>query len=697
MNLLDSIRERIATAIQPQRNRNPNQRGRADRNIGAVQNGNALEASIRGTVFACLQIRANALANMSFDVYRETNYDKDELPNSHWLKDLLKNPNPYFTRSQVFTYIENWLSINGNAFIWTPTNGYRVPLQMWVLNPTRMRIIKGSDNFIEGYVYQSAQEGNIAIPEKEVIHLARIHPASRPEEIVGMNLFGVGLVEAALEYANIDREVSSYLARLFKNNAIPPLIAKYPERFDYDEWERLKSRWNEELPDYKLRALLASGLQLELPPKGELSISYDSVSSDTRSQIAQVFGVPPGMLTGEYQNRATAEVQWAIFRQNTMDPEGHYIAEEFSRHFRRWDENLLVECERFAFDDPLVELQKEEFELKWGIKTINEARRERGYDTTPVGDAPMIAGGFIPLDSIVVVPSEETDATLNVQSRDSRRLASQDKGLNNRNTDSSYLQTSKDMEITSIEAQGDAKIENASLESRDYFWRKYDLLTEENSLNIAKIVEESIQELKTEVKNRLDSGVMNLDDLNVEDADYWKFEQAVQKSCETIKRSLAKELGLNVKKLPPSIDEYIDEITEESGQKIRSSVGKIKEEIISELRKYGGEEPAVIEDALMAKFETLQTSRARAIAQTTSANATSGVQYTMYRENGFKMMWLTQRDGRVRPSHQQVDGKYPNASGMFTVGGEQTNRPLGNGLSANNVVNCRCQLFPVKS
>jgi len=235
------------------------------------------------------------------------NFSLEEQGQFHWTNELLRNPNAFFTRSQVFTYIENWLSINGNAFIWTPTNGYRVPVQMWVLNPTRVRVIKGSDTFVDGYVYQSAQEGNIAIPEKEMIHLARIHPAARQEEIVGMNMFGVGLVTAAMEYSNINNEVSEYLARLFKNNTVPPLIAKYPERMDDDEWSRLKARWNEELPDYKLRALLESGLGLELPPKGELAISYDSVSNDTRSQIAQVFGVPPGMLTGEYQNRATAQ------------------------------------------------------------------------------------------------------------------------------------------------------------------------------------------------------------------------------------------------------------------------------------------------------------------------------------------------------------------------------------------------------
>lgn len=453
MSLLDQLRERIAAAVAPRKNDRPYIRSGGSRNIGATQTGNELAFSAKGTVFACLQHRANALASVKFDVYEEKNYEREELGRGHWTNELLNNPNPYFTRSQVFSYIENWLSINGNAFIWTPTNGYRVPLQMWVLNPTRMRVIKGENNFIDGYVYQSAQEGNIAIPEKEVIHLAKIHPAARPEEIIGMNIFGVGLVSAALEYANIDREVSAYLARLFENNTVPPLVATFPERFDQDEWQKLKAAWNEELPDYKLRALLGGGMQLQLPPKSDLYVNYETVASDVRTQIAQVFGVPPGMLDGSFQNRATAEVQWAIFRQNTIDPEALYIAEEFTRHFKRWEEDVLVEAQAYEYADPDLDMRKEEFELKWGLKTINEARTDRGYDKVKDGDVPLIAAGYMPLTTITNAPpapvmARKLDRAFAIQSR--------------------------------------AKLPLLTAESKDLFWRNFDKVTEKSSLKIGK-------------------------------------------------------------------------------------------------------------------------------------------------------------------------------------------------------------------
>ena len=676
MSLLDQLRDRIAAAVAPRKNDRPYIRSGGSRNIGATQTGGELAASLRGTVFACLQHRANALTGVKFDTYAEKNWKREELGRGHWANELLNNPNPYFTRSQVFSYIENWLSINGNAYIWTPTNGYRVPLQMWVLNPTRMRVIKGDNNFIEGYVYQSAQEGNIAIPEKEVIHLAKIHPGARPEEIIGMNIFGVGLVSAALEYAFIDREVSAYLARLFENNTVPPLVATFPERFDADEWHKLKAAWNEELPDYKLRALLGGGMQLQLPPKGELSISYDAVSRDTRAQIAQVFGVPPGMLDGSFQNRATAEVQFAIFRQNTIDPEALYIAEEFTRHFSRWEEDILVEAQPYEYADPDADMRKEEFELKWGLKTINEARADRGYDPIKDGNIPLIAGGYAPLQSVA------NPAPLPVVARKLER------GYNVVNR---------------------AKLPLITAESKDLFWRNYDGLTTIASNNITPIVEQMIETIQDQVFEQIESGAISMSDVTVSLDELVDFEEAIFEACETVKQELLTQFSLGTEDLSGAVGQEIQALTTESANKIRESIGVIKEDVQKTLIANSSKTKDELFDVLKTQFTSLKTSRARMIANTTAANVTSGMQHTVYKDLGFKMMWLTQRDSKVRPSHARLDGSFQDGKGKFTVENQEedtegnitttietTDRPLGRGLSASNAINCRCQLFPVE-
>lgn len=665
MSLLDDIRQRISNAILPsgKRLQRPYQSYSGYRQVASIPQGNELAMSLRGTVFACLQHRANALSAIQFNTFKEHNFTKSELGNDNWAAHLIANPNPYFTRSQVFSFIENWLSINGNCFIWTPTIGYKVPLQMWVLNPTRVRVIMGGDNFVQGYTYQSVSDGLIPIPENEVIHLARVHPAARPDEIVGMNMFGVGLVTAALDYANIDVEVSEYLHRLFANNAVPPLIATFPERFDIEEWQKLKSSWNEELPDYKLRALLGGGMQLQLPPKSELGINYDSVSKDTRAQIAQVFGVPPGMLTGEFQNRATAEVQFAIFRQNTIDPEAIYIAEEFTRHFRRFEEDILIEPTPYAYADPEMDMRKEEFELKWGIKTINDARKERGYDAVEGGNVPLIGSGLVPL-SISVEPKPIASAP---------QLANRSFATNKR-----------------------AKLPLITADSKDAFWRDYDLLTEKSSVKIDNVVQEIIKQLKEETLSNIDKGYISLTNLEVSDKDYQKFSELVEKACLNVQNELLKSFDLKEQDLTGEVGDQIKRLAEESAIKIRESVDFMKAELVQVIEKNANMTKDELKEKLLTKFDQLSEGRARTIANTTSANVTSGMQHAVYKDLGFKMMWLTQRDGLVRPAHRQADGMMQGADGYFTVGGEKTTRPLGEGLSASNSVNCRCQLFPVE-
>lgn len=685
MSLLDDLRNKIADAILPSQKRGllPYDRMASQRNIGAVAAGNELEASIRGTVFACLQHRANALSATKFNTYKESNFERSELGADHWAARLLSNPNPYFVRSQIYSYIENWLSINGNAFIWTPTNGYHVPLQMWVLNPTRVRIIKGSEKFIDGYVYQSAQDGNIAIPEKEMVHLARIHPAARPEEIVGMNILGVGLVTAALEYANIDREVSNYLQRLFRNNTVPPLVAEHPDTVDMETWVKIRDGWNEALPDFKLRALLHGGMKLNVPPKGELTIGYDAVSKDTRSQIAQVFGVPPGMLTGEFQNKATAEVQFSIFRQNTIDPEALYIAEELTRHFRRFEDDVLIEAEPYLLRDVDAELKQEEFQLRWGIKTINDARAERGFNTISGGDVPLIANGFVPLSGAIIPVAKPSAPQLTAKA--------------------------PQMPVTARSFPYNTN------EARAEFWRNYDGLTTKNQNDIAAVVSRAINEVETQVLNNIDAGQYTMFDVAISEKTTERINAACNDAVKRTAEQLAKDLEGNAVPLTGPYGQSIAELGTQTAAKIEESLNVITDDVRKVITANAQKDKNELRAILSARFKSVYSeSRLKAIANTTAASVTSGSQLATYKRLGYNYIWLTEQDGRVRPSHALMEGRVVGSDGYFEVpivkitkspdgseqeqiiGYERTERPLGDGLSASGAVNCRCQLFPVK-
>lgn len=663
MSIYSNIVERIKfiTGVGNKRNLMPYNVSDTYSNVMAPNALSELESTAYGTMYSCLQLRCNGLVSAEFKGYKLNNWDKEELSNAHWVSRLLANPNPFFTYSQVITFIEQWLCINGNAFIWTPTLGHDVPLQMWVLNATRVKVIKGGNNFIEGYVYNSVKDGQIYLPEKEVIHLAKVNPVGLREEIVGMNIFGVGLVTAALQYAAIDNEVGRYLLRLLANNAVPPLVATIPEDMDADEWNSMRNKWNERLPNYKLNALLTNGMSLTLPPESTISISYESISKDVRSQIAQVFGIPTGMLTGEYQNRATAEVQYAVFRQQTIYPESNYIAEELTRHFQRFEDNILVESLPYEFSDIEKDIKKEEFELKYGIVTINDLRGKRGYDKILNGDTPLIASGLQPLANIV-----------------------------QNNTVPDVVKKKVIRNLTPYTADARAK-----------HWAQYDDIQQDVSKQLYAPIRDAISDMNIQAEdiinndNFTDVIVVNPESLNV-------ISDKINTAVNKVTQRVLKEFEAGNEDLSGDFGKQMQKIAYDTNMKISDSLELIREDIAVTLSANASKTKEELTAILQNKYKQLSRGRADAIAQTTATSVTTGVQKNVYKDFGQLSMWNTQRDKKVRPSHRAMDGQITNELGYFTFSdGTKVDRPAGDSqagttVTAANVVRCRCYLFPIE-
>lgn len=674
MSLYNNILERvkfIAGGIAEKRNKPPIAYLNDGRGMTSQSSGNELTVSAYGTVFACLQMRANGLMSVDMESYRELNWEKEELANSHWINRLLSNPNPYFTTSQIMKGISNWYDVNGNVFLWTPTLGHDVPLQMWVLNPTRMRVVRGGDNFIKKYVYQSANDGAFEIPENEICHIANIFPSSsKPDELIGMNIFGRGLVSAVLPYAQIDGEVSDYLQRLFANNAVPPLVVTSSENVDAELWQSLKEQWNEALPNYKLRALLSGGLNMSLPPEMQIGISYDSVSKDVRSQIAQVFGVPSGMLTGEFQNRATAEVQYAVFRQQTIDPVAIYIAEELTRHFRRFENDVLIQAQPYEFADIDAQIKQEEFELKYGIKTINDARRERGYDTINGGDVPMLANGLVPIDTVVNMPQPQIQKS---------------------------FESKKKILVKSYPL--------LTSESRAESWRQYDEMSQSIAEELKTTVESFVEAFSKEALIAFENGNGLQGTMNLTEEQLQELTETVNNATNQVMQEVLAEFGLGNEDLSGEFGQQLQQMSIDLNENISASIEEsmdvMKSEVIDTVAKNATQPKEVIADILKNKFATLAKSRANAIAQTTATSVTTGTQKGVFTTMGIKSMWNSRRDGRVRPSHRKMDGQVMNEQGWFEFpDGTMIDRPAGRSqggrkVKAENVVNCRCYLFPV--
>jgi len=137
---------------------------------------------------------------------------------------------------------------------------------------------------------------------------------------------------------------------------------------------------------------------------------------------------------------------------------------------------------------------------------------------------------------------------------------------------------------------------------------------------------------------------------------------------------------------------------DESSQKIASSIGTIRDDVRYILNQSGGLSAEEIAALLRKKFTEISEARANAIGRTTATATTGKTQSAVWKtvsdresdpDRKIVRQWISFPG--ARDAHSKANGQWENlVSGMFTVGGEETEYPAGPFLSAKNAVNCRC-------
>lgn len=137
---------------------------------------------------------------------------------------------------------------------------------------------------------------------------------------------------------------------------------------------------------------------------------------------------------------------------------------------------------------------------------------------------------------------------------------------------------------------------------------------------------------------------------------------------------------------------------DESSDKIKESIGTIRDEVREVLRTSTGLSGEELADQLRSKFATIKSSRADAIGRTTATATTGKTQRAVWETvsanetdpaRKIVRQWISFPG--ARDAHSKANGQFEDLEdGVFIVGGERTEYPAGPGLSAENAVNCRC-------
>ncbi|MCD8237784.1 MAG: phage portal protein [Clostridiales bacterium] len=356
------------------------------------------------TVYSCIRILAEAIAELPLHLYRNTDEGGKEKAVDHPLYFLLlKEPNPecssFIFRETLMTH----LLLYGNAYAQIVRNGKGEIVALYPLMSNRMRV----DRDINGHLYYEYQrasgdtptikESSVILQPSDVLHI----PGLGFDGLVGyspiaMAKNAIGLTMAAEEYG----------AKFFANGATPGGVLEHPGVVR--DPEHLRDSWNAAFggsSNSNRVAVLEEGLKYT-----PISISpSDSQFLETRrfqvDEICRIFRIPPHMVGDlEHASYNSVEQLSQEFVKYTLDP---WVC--------RWEQSmersLLTKEEKgtYFFKFNVEGLLRGDFQsrlssyavgIQNGILSCNDCRLREDMDLIPDeegGNTHVINGAYLPL------------------------------------------------------------------------------------------------------------------------------------------------------------------------------------------------------------------------------------------------------------------------------------------------------------
>lgn len=608
------------------------------------------------------------------------------LPNEHWLNKLIQSPNPYYNYSwsDIIKLISYWLDCNGNAYIWLNTNNSKYPVQIYVLPSNAIQYeIDRKSTFPRINRYSVNIAGNLlSFPAEEIVHIKTL--AITNDTATSLYQGVPILLNSALDSIEIDKQTKEFLKRKFYTDFIEPVYLSGQD-INATEIERLKNQLAQKTISHQIMAALPSGLEFKgLPAASALPtelIKQEIAKDKNVILISAAFGIPYGILdTSSQQNKSNAAEQYAAFRQDTIDPQMQFIASAFTIALERFEENIIFKTDPYLYRDEILELEKRKFWLMNGVISRNDIRKEEGLELIPDGDVYFIPNGItlenqIGLDlAPALFESERRQKFFNV---DYKSLPESFKVLR-------YKQ-----------------LDNIVKKYRAQF-AKYTLKTFNKIRNevIANIVKAGKKRLKKEEPKLVISDVF---DVNF-------YIEEMLKDFSIAERGLARAIISDIAQrfngeVPRSdFEELMGRLSKISSNKISDSINNVHKDLKETVQTIIEENPFLTREELTEiliektndKFDTnYNIARIKNIAATTATFVTAQSQKKACESLDLNYVWFSQRDDKVRHTHRQVDGEFPDEKGLFKVGDDIMDAPANGSIAEENCY-CRCYLFAQK-
>ncbi len=339
-----------------------------------------------GLLFSIVNRTSTALASVEWHLYKQTSNpsvttDRVEVFN-HAALDLLRKPNPFMSRYQVFESVQQHIDLVGEGYLVLATSKrLGIPLEIWPVMPSRMEPVPSSDSFLAGWLYTGPSGEQIPLMNDEVIQIKMPHPRDPYR--------GLAPVQAMLTELDSYRYSVEWNRNFFLNSARPDGFIKVDKHLGDDEWNELVDRWNEQHKGVQRAHRVGVLEESEWIPNqmSMLDMQFVELQTQSRDRLLESFGLSGSMIgVVEDVNRANAEASKAMFAEYlTVSRADRWKDQFFSRLLPMYGET--ANGLEFDYDSPVpmdVELDNATRTSK-SMAALNLVNA--GYDPDDVLDA----------------------------------------------------------------------------------------------------------------------------------------------------------------------------------------------------------------------------------------------------------------------------------------------------------------------
>ena len=354
----------------------------------------------KGLVYTLVNAIAEDFAKYEPIFWKVDNRTGQKKQYIHPFAKVLENPNPSLSKFDLLVATASFLELTGDAF-WYYAVGERSrqPKEIYLMRPDRVEVVvDGDTGEVMGYKFRNDDGTKIPLEVDEVEHIKTFNPLNQYR--------GMGTLEAAILYVEIENDTSVFQRNFMKNQATPSGVLTISGKIEKEAFNKLKTQWKEKQAGLanvgKTLFIREADAKFTKVGLGLDELDLKALKELSEGKIFKMFRVPKIILGDTDQNglgRANAEVADYIFAKRTIDPKQTRLDDAIQKTLKRnfGDENTVIGHVSQIPEDKAAQLNEDD-KLTGRVYTVNEVRERKGLQPVKGGDKLYVSFNQVPID-----------------------------------------------------------------------------------------------------------------------------------------------------------------------------------------------------------------------------------------------------------------------------------------------------------